>query len=385
MKFVERSITPKLKELAEKFPVVFLSGPGKSGKSTLLKSLFHRTHEYVSLAEKENRDFALNDPKGFLNALRGRVVIDDVHIAPALIPHIRSKIDGNDALGMYILAGRLDSSMKKNISVSLKGLAVKLSLLPFSVAELLSAKKVPKETNEWLFKGAYPELFHSGINPKDFYNDYLASLFDQDVRPQVKAHKLNKFKRFLAIAALNSGNPINLSKLGGEASIDSRTANSWLSLLEEKYIIFKLLPRTTNSATQSLKTPKLYFYDSGLLCAILGISGAGELNFHRMRNSIFETAIVSDHFKNCFNSGYLPKLYYWRNLDKRERKIDIIEESSTGIKLAEIKFSETANEEYAKELLNFETSKKIIARRVIYDGEDDPGFSGVPYVNWRAI
>lgn len=387
VKYIKRAISGKLLDMASKFPVVFLTGPRQSGKSTLLKTLFQKKFEYVSLEEKDTRDFALSDPRGFLNSFKGRLIIDEAQRAPDLFLYIQTKVDEREIPGMYILSGSQNFLMMRNISQSLAGRVGILSLLPFSISELAKADRLPKSADEWMFNGAYPRLFSSGINPEDFFPSYIATYVERDIRLETKIHDLDKFKRFLGITAANTGSPVNLSKLGTEVSIDARTVNSWLSILEESYIIFRLTPYFSNRGKRFVKTPKLYFYDTGLLCALLGFTNMEELNLHRMRGHIFETAVISEIAKKYFNAGRQPRLYYWRDSDNREKEIDLLEESSQGLELTEIKSSQTANREYAKNLVNFipQPPLTVKSKRVIYDGSGKPVFSGVNYINWKSL
>jgi len=387
MKFVERAISAKLKSMAGKFPVVFLTGPRQSGKSTLLKQLFRADYEYVSLEETDTRDFALQDPRGFLNAFRGKVIIDEAQRAPDLFSYIQTKVDSLHKPGMYILSGSQNFLIMRSISQSLAGRVGILSLLPFSLSERAKTGKLPKTANEWMFSGAYPRLVSSRISPEDFFPGYIATYVERDIRAETKIHELDKFRRFLGIVAASSGSPVNLTKLGVDASIDARTVNSWLSILEESYILFRMPPYYNNMAKRYTKTPKLYFYDTGLLCALLGFRNARELTMHEMRGRIFETAVISEVLKKNFNAGRRPKLFFWRDSDNKEKEIDLLEEILPGLELTEIKSSQTANREYTKNLLSFNppSGVKIKSRQVIYDGSDKPVFSGVRYVNWRSL
>ena len=373
--------------MASKFPVVFLTGPRQSGKSTLLKTLFQKKYEYVSLEEKDTRDFALGDPRGFLNSFKERVIIDEAQRAPDLFSYIQTRVDEMEIPGMYILSGSQNFLMMRNISQSLAGRVGILSLLPFSLSELEKTDKLPKTADEWMFNGAYPRLFSSKIDSEDFFPSYIETYVERDIRLETKIHDLDKFRRFLGITAANTGSPVNLSKLGAEVSIDARTVNSWLSILEESYIIFRLAPYYSNLGKRFVKTPKLYFYDTGLLCALLGFTNMKEINLHKMKGHIFETAVISEIAKKYFNAGQRPRMYYWRDSDNNEKEIDLLEESPQGLKLTEIKSSQTANREYAKNLVNFvpPSPEAVKSRRVIYDGSEKPVFSGVRYVNWKSL
>jgi predicted AAA+ superfamily ATPase len=387
MKIIERAITGRLLHVASKFPVVFLTGPRQSGKSTLLQNLFQEKYEYVSLEEKDIRDFALNDPRGFLNSFKGKVIIDEAQRAPDLFSYIQTRVDKKKTPGMYILSGSQNFLMMNNISQSLAGRVGILSLLPFSLSELVTANRLPKTADEWMLNGAYPRLISSKIGTEDFFPSYIATYVERDIRLETKIHDLDKFRRFLGVTAASVGSPVNLSKLGAQVSIDARTVNAWLSILEESYIIFRLPPYFNNLGKRYIKTPKLYFYDTGLLCALLGFTHVKELKLHGMRGHIFEAAVISEIVKKYFNAGQRPRLYYWRDSDNKEKEIDLLEEDPQGLALTEIKSSQTANREYIKNMVNFNPAppQTVQSRRVIYDGSEKPVFSGVRYVNWRSL
>jgi predicted AAA+ superfamily ATPase len=386
MEFVERDITPKLKNLMSKFPVVFLTGPRQSGKSTLLRHLY-KDYTYVNLEEKDTRDLALNDPRGFLDTLGEKAIIDEAQRTPDLFSYIQARVDVKDKTGMYILSGSQNFLMMRNISQSLAGRVGILSLLPFSLGELAKADRFPKTAKEWMFTGSYPRLVAARMGTEDFFSAYIATYVERDVRMEVKIHDIDKFRRFLGICAASTGSPVNLSKIGMEIGADARTVGSWLSVLEESYIIFRLTPYYRNLGKRYVKTPKLYFYDTGLLCALLGFASKDDLNLHQMRGHIFEAAVISEIMKQYFNAGKTPRLHYWRDSDNKEKEIDLLEENAKGIVLTEIKSSQTANKDYTKNLLNFGAppSHAITARRVIYDGSDKPVFSGVRFVNWKTL
>jgi predicted AAA+ superfamily ATPase len=336
---------------------------------------------------KDTRDFALSDPRGFLKGFKNRLIIDEAQKAPDLFSYIQAIVDEKNISGMYLLSGSQNFLMLRNISQSLAGRVGILSLLPFSLGELASADMVPKTADEWMFAGTYPRLISSNIKPEDFFPGYIATYVERDVRSEIKIHDIDKFQRFIGIVAASTGSMINLAKLGADVSADARTVNTWLSILEESYILFRLAPYYSNLGKRYVKTPKLYFYDTGLLCALLGFTHAKELALHSMRGHIFEAAVISETIKKYFNSGRRPRIYYWRDLDNKEKEIDLIEESVKGLELTEIKSSQTANRDYTKNLLSFTPAPPVAvkSRRVIYDGSDKPVFSGVRYNNWKSF
>ena len=387
---MDRALSGKFIEMADKFPLIFLAGPRFSGKSSLLKQLFQKKFEYATLEDKDLQNFANEDPAGFVNSfVRSRVIIDDIHRVPALIPFIKEKIDRKDAQRMFILSGFLDTQMKEKISQLLSGRALKLSLLPFSLPELSSSDKLPKTADEWMFRGTYPELIYSNTYPGDFFQRYVSTLIERDLGAKVKMYEYPKFWRFLSIVAVNSGSPINFSMLGEEVSIDARTAISWVSILEEMYILFRVVPHEGDFLKRYVRTPKLYFYDTGLLCFLLGLKSFENLKFHKMRALVFETAIVSEIMKtNYHNIGFRPKVYYCRDLDNREKEIDLIEARRDGLIFTDIKNTQTVKKENLRYLLSIiqqQSGLRIKDIQFIYEGSEDVELEGVRYRNWKSL
>ena len=385
MKCIKRDVSNAILSLSDKFPLVFLTGPRQIGKSTVLKDISQRGFDFINLGETDSINYAINDPLGILNSYKkDKVIIDDIHNAPCLISQLNAKIN-IDKRKNYILSGYLDSCVKKIILKEFKGRAVKLSLLPLSLQELKNSDHFPKTINEWMFKGTFPEIISHKNHPKDFFLSYINAIFYRSIK---SIRDMNKFKNFLTIVAFNSGNPVNFSRLGEELSIDARTANSWVSLLEEAYILFRLNPYPGNFGKRSFKAPKFYFYDTGFLCFLLGISNPDELNLHRMRDLIFNTAIVSEAVKKYCSAGFKPKLYYWRDLDNIDNEIELIEEKKRGLVLSKISNSHTVNMNKAKILLKINTvssDKKILERQIIYKGSDKQSFESVHFRNWESL
>jgi len=385
MKYIRRLAALKIGELSANFPLIYLTGPRQNGKSVFLKSPFFNKFEYISLEEIHARKFAFKDPRGFLNNFKSNVIIDDAHSAPSLIPYIKERFDSKKPPVKYILSGCLNPKLSKSISRYFSGRAVKIILLPFSSAELERAGRLPKTANEWMFMGNYPELFSSTMSTQFFFHRYTTTVLEQDIKPLLKMRNFDKFIHFLTIIAANSCSPVNLSQIGEETYMDARTVNSWISILEEKFILFRLTPYHGFAGKRYTKTPKLYFYDTGFLCFLLGINNSEDLNFHPMRGQIFETAVVSEIAKKYFNAGYKPRMNYWRDLDNSEKEIDLVEESGLSLKLTEIRLSQTPNEEYAKNLMEISPSNIETSSQVIYDGSEDLVFENIRYTNWKSL
>jgi len=386
MDYIERDITEKIMDYAQQFPVVFLTGPRQSGKSTLLRHAF-RDYRYVNLEEKDLRDFAIEDPRGFLNEFDSPIVIDEAQYAPELFSYIQSIVDTRNEPGSFILSGSQNFLLLKSISQSLAGRVGVLSLLPFSFREYMASGVSVSETNALMLHGSYPRLVIQKLKPTDFYPNYIKTYIERDVRMETGVQNLNKFTSFVHICAQSIGTPINLAAIGTAVDADARTVTSWLNILEESYIIFRLKPYTRKSVPRYSKKPKLYFYDTGLLCSLLGIKRTETLQAHNLRGLIFENMIVADYRKQVFNHGGFPadNTYFWRDSSSRDKEVDLIVEESDRLELYEIKSSETAKSKHADNLFLFEKNAKNVncVKHIIYDGPNSFTKNGVSYLNRR--
>jgi len=385
MNYTERSITTKIKELATQFPAVFLIGPRQSGKSTLLKHVFSN-YTYLSLEDKDTRDFAQDDPRGFLEFYGNKVIFDEVQRVPELFSYLQSKIDNENAPGMYLLSGSQNFLMMKGISQSLAGRVGILSLLPFSLEELERCGSSPKSAEEWMINGCYPRAVIEKIPPENFYPAYVRTYVERDVRNETTVKDIARFETFLVACAAKVGSLINLSDIGRDIGADARTISSWLSILEESYVAYRLSPYYRNVGNRHIKTAKLYFYDTGLLCSLLGLKTKSDLISSKRIGLLFENAIVTEKRKQLYNQGIQPRMYFWRNKCGKEKEIDLIcEESVDSLKLYEIKSSLTANRNYLENMKLFAgKSSAECSLNVIYRGDTLLSPKGPVFLNWKS-
>lgn len=380
--YIERDISIYINRLAEKFPVVHLTGPRQSGKSTLVKKLFP-DHRYVNLEEPDIRLAAQDDPRGFLNRLGEHLIIDEAQHVPDLFSYIQTKVDEKNVPGSYLLSGSQNFLMMRRISQSLAGRTGIANLLPLSYNELRLAGKGGISTDDWLFSGGYPRMHAFDIDASDFFPGYLSTYVERDIRLEANISDLSKFMKFMKICASRIGQPLNHADIGAAISADARTIAGWLSILEASYISFELRPYYNNFGKRITKRPKLYFYDTGLACSLLELKNASQLATHYMRGHLFENAVLAEYAKRSLNAGERPSMYFWRESESRE--IDLLSEKADGLELLEIKSSETANRDHVKNLVSFckNNDAHIKCSRVIYDGPDGTNLSGVDFVNWR--
>ncbi len=346
---IKRNITKKILEYYKQYPIISLIGPRQSGKTTLAQNIFSKK-PYVNLEDIENREFALSDPKGFLAQYENGVIIDEVQRVPELMPYIQVASDKKKKNGLYVLTGSQNFLLMEKISQSLAGRVAIFKLLPFSMREL-SLAKIKFNRNEidnLLFKGFYPKLFDQKIDIAGYYMNYIQTYVERDVRLIKNISNLSLFKKFLNLCAARTGQLLNISSLAEDCGINHKTAQSWLSILEASFIIYLLRPHYKNYNKRVIKMPKIYFYDTGLLCSLLGLTDKKQLQDHYLKGNIFESFVISEFIKHKYNQGAEPNLYFWRN--KAGNEVDLLIEMADKLIPIEIKSGQTITSDYFKGL-----------------------------------
>lgn len=366
---IERKLAEKIKYLGGKFPIVTITGPRQSGKSTLLKNLYP-DYRYVSLENPDLRRFATEDPNGFIKTYDSHVIIDEAERVPSLFSYLQTHVDDINESGMYFLAGSRNFHLMAAVDQSLAGRTALLKLLPFSRGELHDAGLLSESIDEQIFKGFYPRIYDKDISPTDYYPAYIATYVERDVRVMLNIGDLARFTRFIRLCAGRIGQLLNKSNLATEVGVTIPTIESWLSVLEASYILYRLEPNFNNYNKRIVKTPKLYFYDTGLACNLLGIKSAEQISTHFLRGGLFENMVINQFIKDGFNCGGNPDLTFWR--DSSGIEVDLIETSGLEQHGYEIKSGSTFNATFFDGLKKWgalsDTPESL--RTVIYTGSE---------------
>ena len=365
---IERTITAKLRRMTTFYPIVLLTGPRQSGKSTLLREEFPE-YQYVSLEDLDNRSFALDDPRGFLDTYPDKTIIDEAQYAPNLFSYLQTHVDSVNKEGMYILSGSQNFQLMEKISQSLAGRVAILELLPFSREELKSADMLPQTIEDEMFMGAYPRLFDKGIPPTEYYPYYIKTYVERDVRQLKNVSDLGLFVKFIKLCAGRIGQLLNYSSLANDCGIAVSTAQAWLSMLETSYIVYRLRPDFNNFSKRLIKSPKLYFHDTGLACSLLEIKDAKQVESHYLKGGLFENYVINLFMKKAFNKGETPQLSFWR--DNKGNEVDLLETIEGKQFAYEIKSGKTYSSDYATSLLYWAKLSSADAQHcnIVYGGE----------------
>lgn len=381
---LQRILATKLRDLARSFPVVSLSGPRQSGKTTLARMVFPDYH-YISLEDPDTREFAQVDPRGFLARCTGPVILDEIQRTPKLLSYIQTRVDETNREGEFILTGSQQIHLLGEIGQTLAGRTAILYLLPFSLAELSvrdphnpwAFDTTPEETgppplslDTILFQGLFPRIYDKRLSAHDWLGSYYRTYVERDVRDILNIGDLSAFQRFVRLCAGRSGQLLNLSSLAADSGVTHPTAKRWLSVLEASGLIFFLQPHYKNFSKRLIKSPKLYFVDTGLLCYLLRIRKPEELTTYPLRGQIFETFIISEIYKSFSHVGEEPPLYFWR--DRTGHEVDLLLDLGTRLIPVEIKSGQTIASDFFNGL-NYWCSLKGNPNKtgvVVYGGED---------------
>lgn len=363
---IEREIVPRLRRLFEQYPIVTVTGPRQSGKTTLSKETFPSL-SYVNLEAPDTREFAESDPRGFLSQLGEPAIIDEIQRVPQLLSYLQQIVDEHGGNSLYILTGSEQFALSEGISQSLAGRTALLHLLPFSLAERRQIGATI-EIDEVLFSGFYPRILDRDLEPRQAHADYFETYIERDVRRLGGVRNLSSFGRFVRLCAGRVGQIVNLSALGSDVGVSHATAREWLTILERSYIVFQLPPFFSNIGKRLVKSPKLYFYDVGLASYLIGIERADQLATHPLRGQLFENLVAAEAIKHRFNQGRESNLSFFR--DAKGLECDLFYETGDGFAAIEIKSGATVSSDYVTAPNRVaEQVKQVTSKSVVYGGK----------------
>jgi predicted AAA+ superfamily ATPase len=383
MQITGRDLEAELIEMAANYPIVTLLGPRQSGKTTLVRKVFPQK-PYVTLEDPDERSLASSDPKGFLQRFPEGAILDEIQRLPVLLSFLQSTADSTENKGLFILTGSHQLSLHASISQSLAGRTAVLRLLPFDIRELKRANQ-ELSLHEYIYYGMYPRIYKDKLNPTKFYRDYVQTYVERDVRQMVNVKDLILFQQFLKLCAGRIGQIFNSQSLSNDLGVSNHTVSNWLSILEASFLIFRLPPYFENFGKRLIKSPKLYFTDTGLACYLLDIVSTQQVARDPLLGSLVENLVLSEFIKYRLNAGFEPGCYFYR--DSNQHEIDLL--FKTGHKLIpiEIKAGQTFHSQFIK---NLEYFKHLVGDRcsqgfVVYGGEQEQRIRDFYLYNFRHV
>ncbi len=381
---IKREIEPIFREMVAQFKAVVITGPRQSGKTTLAKMTFPNK-PYVSLETPDELKRATGDPRLFLSRFPEGGIIDEIQRAPELFSYLQENLDSHSSPGRFILTGSQQFGMMEKISQTLAGRIGILSLLPFSISELMQGEFLSADINTVLWQGAYPPIFDQKINPQLWLDAYISTYVERDVRQIINVQNTALFQRFLSLCAGNIGQLFNASRISNDCGLNHGTISSWLSILETSYITFRLPPHHRNYRKRVVKTPKLYFWDVGLAIRLLGIESAAQLTTHPLRGSLFENWAVVELQKGRFNRGKKSNLFFWRNNTGLE--VDVLAEKADKLLPVEIKSGTTLTTDWFRGINQWLSLAEddAIDPTLIYGGDTTWKEGSTAVVPWKQL
>ena len=362
-----RTAEARLLKLGKTFRSVAVVGPRQSGKTTLCRKVFPEK-PYVSLENPDILEFVRNDPRAFLAQFKNGAILDEIQRAPQLFSYLQQILDETKKKGLFILTGSNNFLLQENITQTLSGRIAYLQLLPLSLHELKQAGKLKANYAAHILQGGYPEVVYKKIQPSDWYPGYINTYIERDVRQLKNINNLSLFNKLVRLCAGRTGQILNLTSLSNDCGIDQKTVASWLGILQSSYIIYLLRPYHTNFNKRIIKSPKMYFYDTGLVSSLLGIQEAKQITTHAAKGALFENLMVIELLKKRWNEGAIDNLYYWR--DKTGNEVDVLQDSAGKIHAIELKAGETIAADYFKGLEYFSALQpKKNSSELIYGGK----------------
>ena len=379
-----RKISESIRQLLDKYPILALTGPRQSGKTTLLKEIFPE-YEYISLENTDQRTFAADDPIGFLKKYSSKVIFDEVQRVPHLFSYLQTIVDESGEMGQFILSGSQNFHLLDQITQSLAGRVAIFKLLPLDMDELKQSNLMISDWRELIVKGFYPAIYQRNLDSSVFYSNYLQTYVNRDVSDLTKVHDLRIFNNFVRLCAGRVGQLLNLNKLANDCGISQPTAKSWLSILESSYIIFLLPPYYENFSKRVVKTHKMYFYDTGLASFLLDLRSVDDLESPTLAGNLFENLIIADLIKRNHHQYQLLNYWFWR--DSNGNEIDLLTKRGTGFNIYEIKSTQTVLPRLIKGMAYFDKISKgtVKKKTLIYGGDESYERTHFNVRSWKEL
>jgi predicted AAA+ superfamily ATPase len=377
---IERTVAAEMISLTQKFQAITLTGPRQSGKTTLVRASFP-AFPYISLEEPDIRQFALTDPRGFLSNYPTGAILDEIQNTPELFSYIQRIVDDNRQV-QFILTGSSNFLLMEKINQTLAGRTAVLHLLPFSFQELVP---LAEQYESLVFKGQYPRIYDRNISPIDFYPSYIQTYVERDVRLMKNIGDINTFIQFTRLCAGRIGQLLNYASLANDAGISPNTAKAWLSILESSYIVYRLQPYHRNFNKRLVKSPKLYFYDTGVACSLLGIREEDQVRLHYLKGSLFRNLIINEFIKRNYNRGENHQPYFWQ--DNHGKEIDCLLINGERVTPVEIKSGKTISTSYFDNLKYWRPLAALPEDQgyVVYGGDQSMQTSAGALISWRNL
>ena len=383
---IERNIAPVLQQRATQYPVITLTGPRQSGKTTLTRRLFS-DKPYVTLEDPDTRRFATEDPRGFLMQFAQGAILDEIQRAPELTSYLQGMVDADPKPGRFVLTGSHQFELMSQVSQSLAGRTAVLRLLPFTLAEVhrLRGGMASPDLAQTLLTGFYPRIHDQSLDPSQALADYFATYVQRDLRQLAAVQDLQRFERFVRLCAGRTGQLLNLSSLGNDAGVTHSTARAWIDLLQSSYIVHLLPPWFANTGKRLVKASKLYFHDVGLACWLLGLRSAEQVARDPLWGSLFENFVIMEAMKDRLNAGATAEMYFYR--DSEGNEVDLLIPVGTKMHAIEIKAGATINPDYFKGLKTFAAHQPAVFASgcVVFGGADGQSRSDWPVHAWHQL
>jgi uncharacterized protein len=381
MSTLNRTLQKTIEAQMGKYPILALTGPRQSGKTTFLMNYFS-DYEYISLENPDARQFAISDPNNFLKRYNNKIIFDEVQLVPSLFSYLQTIVDKDKIMGQFILSGSQNFLLMQNITQSLAGRVAMFQMLPFDFNELKSNNLLSKNIAEVCLKGFYPPVYDRNLDTTIFYKNYVRTYLERDVRQLINVKEIRNFRAFLGMCASRAGQMLNLNTIAGDCGISQPTARAWLTVLEASYIVFTLNPYYDNFNKRIVKTPKLYFYDTGLLCHLLNIKNTETFNKSYIMGNIFENMVIAEYYKQ--NEHQYKSLDYWYWQDSNKNEVDLLTVEGDRFDIIEIKSTSTVMEKLFDNMNKFEftSGNKVNSKTLVYGGNEDQNRTKYQVKGW---